>query len=295
MMLARVVIITLLLTVLSGCVAPADIFIPKKEPAPLKLSKHPRVALVLSGGGARGYAHVGVIKTLQKAGIPIDLIVGTSAGSLIGALYADSANAQLVERKMRKTEFFDFADFTFVANGNGLISGRQLQHFLLRNMRARWFDELKIPLVVVTTDLYSGKEKLISSGPIAPAVYASSAIPGACQPIQMYGRTLIDGGIVSQIPVNVAKRYHPDIIIAVNLEGDLEASLPTSLFGVLQRAFDISIHSIASYSGEGADVTIHPKVGTVGTFDIFKKHHLIQAGETAANSALPQIKALLNK
>lgn len=293
MAILRLMIICLALILISGCASQPDIAIPKREPAPLKLTKHPRVALVLGGGGARGYAHVGVINTLAKAGIPIDLIVGTSAGSVVGALYADNANPQLVERTMRQAKFFDLADFTFVPYGHGFISGRKLQHFLLNKMRSRWFNELKIPLVVVTTDLYSGKPKTISSGPISPAVNASSAMPGAVHPVEMYGHTLIDGGMVAQIPVNIAKQYQPDIIIAVNLEADFSEDMPSSFAGVFKRAFDISIHAIADFSGQGADVTIHPVVGTVGIFDLSKKSLLIHAGEAAAQKALPEIKALL--
>lgn len=290
----RIGILLSLMVFISSCATPpANISIPSHEPPPLKLTKHPRVALVLGGGGARGYAHVGVIKALQKAGVPIDLIVATSAGSIIGALYADSADSVYVERTMRKTHFFDFADFTIVSSGNGLISGRQLQHFLLKNMHAKSFDELKIPLVVVATDLKSGKEKPLSSGPIAPAVNASSAMPGAVHPVKMYGMTLVDGGMVAQLPVKTAKRFHPDIIIAVNIDADLEKKMPTSFVGVFQRAFEISIHAIAEFSGEGADVVIHPSVGNAGIFDVHLKNTLIHAGEKAAEQAIPQIKELL--
>jgi NTE family protein len=291
----RLMIFSLALILLSGCASQADIAIPKREPAPLKLTKPPRIALVLGGGGARGYAHLGVIKTLSKAGIPIDLIVGTSAGSIVGALYADNADPQLAERTMRQAKFFDLADFTFVPYGYGFISGRKLQHFLLNKMRSRWFNELKIPLVVVTTDLYSGKPKTISSGPISPAVNASSAMPGAVHPVKMYGHTLIDGGMVAQIPVNIAKQYHPDIIIAVDIEAEFSNDMPTSIAGVFARALDISIHAIADFSGKGADITIHPVVGNVGVFDLSKKSQLIHAGEVAAQKALPQIKTLLAK
>ncbi len=291
----RLRIFILISLLISGCVAPANIAIPSQEPPPLKLTKHPRVALVLGGGGARGYAHVGVIKALEKAGIPINLIVATSAGSIIGALYADSLDANYVNRVMRKTHFFDFADFTIVSKGNGLISGRQLQHFLINNMQARWFNQLKIPLVVVTTDLKSGKAKPFSSGPIAPAVNASCAMPGAVHPVKIYGMTLVDGGMVAQLPVNIAKTYHPDIIIAVNLEADLDKKMPTSFIGVFQRAFDISIHAIADYSGDGADVVIHPSVGSAGIFDVHLKNTLIRAGEKAGVDAIPQIRSLLQK
>lgn len=293
--ITRLIIISLVLISLTGCLAPAKVIIPAQEPAPLKLHKKPRVALVLGGGGARGYAHIGVIKVLAKAHIPVDLIVATSAGSVVGALYGDSADAFDVERKLKGAGFFDFADFSFISLTHGFISGRQLQHFLLKKMRSRWFDELRIPLVVVTTDLYTGRAKVLSSGPIPPAIQASSAMPGAVHPVKLYGRTLIDGGIVAQIPVKIAKQYHPDIVIAVNIESDLDKTMPTSFVGIFQRAFEISINAIGHYSGEGADIEIHPKAGMIGTFDLSQQTKSIKAGEIAAEEALPKIRALLNQ
>ncbi len=295
MKLLRFITIFLLLNLLIACAAPIKINIPNKEPPPLKLTKHPHIALVLGGGGTRGFAHVGVINALAKAGIPIDLIVGTSAGSIVGALYADNADAKFVEKVMKNSKFFDFADITYIPHGHGFISGRKLQHFLHKNMRSSTFNELKIPLVVVATDLRTGHAKIISSGPIPPAINASSAMPGAVHPVKLYGYTLVDGGIVSQTPVNIAKRYQPDIIIAVNLDAELPEKMPRSFAGVFERSFRICIHSIAHYSEEGADITIHPILGTSGTFDFHEKNKLICAGEVAAQKVLPKIKALIQK
>ncbi|MDQ2993909.1 MAG: patatin-like phospholipase family protein [Pseudomonadota bacterium] len=291
----RIYIMSIILLFITGCAGPVHMNIPANEPKPLKLSKRPHVALVLGGGAARGYAHVGILKVFQREHIPMDLIVGASAGSLVGALYADNANAAYVERTMRNTKFFSFADFTILSSGYGFISGRQLQRFLLDHMRSRWFDELKIPLVVVATDLNSGNVKVLSSGPIPPAVNASSAMPGAVHPVNLYGCMLVDGGMVAQLPVNIAKRYHPDIIIAVTLQPDLEDELPTSILGVFRRSFDISLRTVETFSGEGADLTIHPRVGKMGMFDIDKKAQLIHLGEIAAEQAMPKIKALLKK
>ncbi len=283
----------LLIITLSGCVAPTNIFIPIQEPKPLHLNKCPRVALVLGGGAARGFAHIGVIKALEQAGIPIDLIVGTSAGSIVGALYADTGSARMLENTMRKTYFFDLADFSHCPFGLGLISGRQLQHYLSKRLDSAWFDQLQIPLVVVATNLTTGQAKTLSSGPIAPAVNASCAMPGAVRPVDLYGCRLIDGGMVAQVPTYIAKRYHPQIIIAVNVEADFTDQMPSSSIGVFSRAFDISLHAIAEYSGRGADVTIHPKVMDTGLFDLSQKSELIHAGEVAGEQALPKIRALL--
>lgn len=293
----RIGILLLLLIFVPGCISPVRIDIPVKEPKPLHLNKRPRVALVLGGGAARGFAHIGVIKVLAKEKIPVDLIVGTSSGSIIGALYADNGDAAAVEKAMRGMQFFDVADISASPFGLGLISGRKFQHFLVSRLDCEWFDELKIPMVAVATNLYTGEPKILSSGPIVPAINASCSLPGVMHPVDLYGYRLIDGGIVAQVPVNIAKRYHPIIIISVNIENDLSDELPISPLSVFERAFDISIHALADYTGRGADIAIHPEVGTASGIglDPEQQDALILAGENAAKRAIPNIKKLLRK
>lgn len=268
---------------------------PKSMPKPLQLAKQPRVALVLGAGGARGFAHAGAVKVLQNAGIPIDLIVGTSVGSFYGALLADSGDANIAGQIMLSASFWNLADISNVPSLSGLMEGYHYQKFLLHHMQARWFHQLKIPLVVVATDLKTGKAFVISSGPIAPAAEASSAIPGAVKPAYLYGHILVDGGMLDPIPVNIAKRYNPKVVIAINISQQLSSYVPYTAVGVYDRAYDISWRQLSRLSAQGADIIIRPQVGAIGTFEVEKKYKLFYEGEIAAYNALPAIKKILRE
>ena len=272
-----------------------NITIPHYPPKPLELSHRPRVAIVLGAGGARGFAHAGAIKVLQDAGVPIDLIVGSSVGSFYGALLADSGNADLAAKIMLSARFWDIADIANVPNLLGPVQGYRYEKFLLRNMHALWFDQLHIPLVIVTTNLKTGHVYIISSGPVAPAAKASSTIPGIVRPSFLYGHILIDGGISDPIPVNIAEKYHPRVIIAVNISSQLPRKMPWSGLGVYSRASDIAWLSFSKICEKGADIVIRPQVGDIGTFDVEKKKALFREGESAAYKMLPAIKQLLIK
>ncbi len=294
--LIKLLSICLMSMLLLACAGmPPNIIVPKAMPKPLQLAKQPRVALVLGAGGARGFAHAGAVKVLQNAGVPIDLIVGTSVGSFYGALLADSGDANIAGQIMLSTTFWNLADIANMPSISGLMQGYRYQKFLLHHMQARWFNQLKIPLVVVTTNLKTGKEFVISSGPIAPAAEASSAIPGAVKPAYLYGHTLVDGGILDPIPVKIAKRYNPKVIIAINITEQLSRYVPYTAVGVYDRAYDISWRQLTRLSTQGADVVIRPKVGEIGTFEVAKKYQLFYEGEIAAYNALPEIKAILRK
>ena len=285
---------TLLLVACAG--APPNITIPATQPLTTEnIPAHPRVVLVLGGGGARGIAHAGVIEVLSKADIPIDLIVGTSAGSIMGALYADQGNSEQLTTLALNTSFISLSDLNNLPKSEGLLQGYKLQKFLLNNMKANNFNELKIPLIAITTDLKTGDVFPISSGPIAPAVQASGALPGLFDPVQLYGHTLNDGGVSDPIAVDIAQQYKPDIIIAVNISEQLPAALPTTAEGIYNRAYLISRINISQMCMQGADVKIQPDVGNTGVFDTGAAKTLYAAGVTAAEQALPQIKLLLKE
>ncbi|OGT33201.1 MAG: hypothetical protein A3C44_06430 [Gammaproteobacteria bacterium RIFCSPHIGHO2_02_FULL_39_13] len=286
--------IFLIISLLCACAGTRpNIVVPLQQPKPLVLQKTPRVALVLGAGGARGFAHAGVVSVLQRAGVPIDLIVGSSVGSFYGALLADSGNAKTAGKIMLSANFWNIADIANIPSLKGLIQGYHYEKFLLHHMRARWFNQLKIPLVIVTTNLKTGKEWVISSGPIAPAAEASSAIPGAVKVAHLYGHTLVDGGMTDPIPVDVAKKYHPTVIIAINIAEQLSPEMPWTAIGVYNRAYHISWLTLSKLSEKGADIIIRPQVGTIGMFDVSKKYKLFYIGEMAAYRALPRIRKLL--
>ncbi len=293
----RVLLILLISLLLTGCAGfRPNINIPKNAPvSPRPIQQHPKVAIVLGGGGARGYAHLGVLDVLQKAGVPINLVVGASAGSIVGALYADSGNAERATTIMMKAGFWDFADISNFPSTKGVVEGYHLEKFLLRNMHARKFSQLKIPLIVATTDLYAGKVYPISTGPVAPAVEASAAVPAVVQPAHLYGHTLIDGGMADPIPVDLARRYHPRVIIAVDIDQQLAKRHPNDAIAIYDRGYMISWKRLAQMSMRGANIIIRPRVGQIGMFDLDEKQELFRLGQQAARQALPKILRLLKK
>jgi len=292
----KIIILLAMIAILTACAGiRPHIAIPAYSPPALTLKQSPRVALVLGAGGARGFAHAGAVKVLQEAGVPIDLIVGSSVGSFYGALLADSGDAHQAAKTMLSAAFWDIADIGNIPSLVGPIQGYRYQKFLLQHMHACWFDQLKIPLVVVTTDLKTGKALPISSGPVAPAAEASSAIPGVVRPAKLYGYTLIDGGMTDPIPVDIAERYHPKVIIAINIAQQLSKDTPWTALGIYNRAYQISWLALSRFSERKADVVIRPSVGEVGLFDVGEKNKLFYEGEMAAYQALPKIKRILRE
>jgi NTE family protein len=287
----------LIITVyLSSCAGTApNIYIPSTPPAIPKLKRPVQVALVLGSGGARGYAHLGVLQVLESAGVPIDLIVGASAGSIVGSLYADNQSAAKTYDIMMQAGFWSFADIGNLPSPKGLSEGYHLQKFLLKNMRAKVFRELPTKFIVATTNLLTGQSHPLESGPIAPAVLASAAVPGVVRPVNLYGLTLVDGGVADPVPVDLAKKYSPKIIIAVNIEQKLSHSMPFSAFAIYNRAYSIMWNRLTQYSLNNADIVIRPLVGDIGTFDLNHNYQMYQEGYEAAKRALPKIKKLLRR
>jgi NTE family protein len=253
----------------------------------------PRVALVLGAGGARGFAHLGVLEALEEAHIPIDVVSGASAGSIVAALYADNGSAKKTFDIMMQASFWNFADMDSFG-GAGIVQGAHLEEFLLNHMQARTFAELKKKALVATTDMYSGTPFVIQSGPIAPAVLASAALPGVVKPVHLYGHWLIDGGVTDPVPVALVNSLHPRVIIAVNLSIITTPKKLTSGYSVYSRARDIMWQHLTTSSLSGANIVIHPNVGDT-IFDTNKRYQMYLAGLTEGRKAIPAIKALLKE
>lgn len=278
---------------LTSCTSTVPLNVPETPPPVPELDRPPEVALVLSGGGARGYAHVGAIEALEEKGIPTDLIVGSSAGSLVGALYSDTADSSQLRDTMLNSGFLTFADIAPIYQLGGIMNGNRLQKFLLKNMQSQDFQDLNIKFISIATDLMTGEAVSIESGPVAPAVTASAALPGVLQPVQLYGRYLIDGGVVEPIPVRFAKRYNPKVIIAIDVSQPLSDSKPKTAYGVYSRAYDILWKRLEEETSKGADIIIRPEVGDIGRFSTSAKGRLMQLGHQAVENQLPEILDIL--
>jgi len=257
----------------------------QSEPA-----ERPRVGLALAGGFARGIAHIGVLRVLQEAGIPIDCVAGTSVGALIGAGYCAGASLEEMQNIGSVTSFADFGRWT--PSWLGLATNQRMEKYLARFASVKTFEELQTPLAVATTDINAGVSVYYSHGPLAPVIRASCAYPGLFVPIQYDGRTLVDGFLTAPVPVEGTLLLGADIIIAVYLEaGNVEQ--PRTFTDVLSRAFNIlQRHSDLQWRTQ-ADIIIEPDVKPFVWDDFTKTPEMVAAGEAAALAALPEIRAAL--
>lgn len=252
-----------------------------------------RVALVLGSGGVRGMAHVGVIEELEKAGIPIDLIVGCSAGSMVGALYADNPNVEAIKAAVWSIRTNLLLDIDLWNCRYGLSQARTMRKIFDQYLSVHTFEQLKIPLVVVTTDLNSGELVPIASGNLDHAVVASCSIPLLYVPCDHGGRVLVDGGVINPIPVRVAKDLGAEFIIAVDLCELLPKTFPTNLFGIAARSAEIAFLWQTEHCARGADIVIRPKTSGIGIFNDKMKCKIYEAGKVAAQAHIPRIKQAL--
>lgn len=260
------------------------------SPETIVVPMKPKIALVLGGGAARGLAHVGVIRVLEQEKIPIDLIVGTSVGSLIGAVYASHANSFELEWEAFKVTKDDIFDFTIIYSKMGPVKGDRIEEFVNRVVPVKNIEEMRIPFAAVATDLNTGEMVIIDKGPVAKAVHASSAIPGVFHPVNYLNRTLVDGGVVNNVAVDVARQRGADIVIAVNVGANVVNYEIGNLFDISLQAVNIMGNEIARFKIKGADIIIAPAVGNVGMLDFDQKKRCMTEGIAATQRAVPIIK-----
>lgn len=296
-MTMQYLIFLLSLLCLCGCMCPRT-YIPNGEPSelpPFYVPEKVRVALVLGSGGVRGMAHVGVLEEFERAGIHFDLIVGCSAGSIVGALYADNPNAEYIKEAVYKIRTNSILDLDFWHCRYGISQGRSMRKILNQYLEAECFENLQIPLVVVATDLNSGELVPMGSGELVKCVQASASIPFIFVPIEHHGRILVDGGVVNPVPVRVARDLGAEIVIAVDLCELLPTNFPTNLFQIANRSTEIIFLWQNERCVRGADVIIRPKMCDIGTFNDKKKWEIYEAGKVAAREAIPRIRELISE
>jgi NTE family protein len=253
-------------------------------------AERPRVGLALAGGFARGIAHIGVLRVLRDAGIPIDCVAGTSVGALIGVGYCAGASLEEMEKVGASTRFTDFGRWT--PSWLGLATNQRMEKYFARFTPVKTFEELQTPLAIAATDINAGVSVYYSHGAIAPPLRASCAYPGLFLPIQHEGRTLVDGFLTAPVPVEGVMLLGADIVIAVYLES-ANTEEPRTFTDILSRAFNIiQQHSDLTWRTQ-ADIIIEPDVKPFVWDDFSKTPDMIAAGEVAALAALPQIRAAL--
>jgi len=257
------------------------------EPVPIK------IALALGGGAARGFAHVGVIKALEAQGIVPDIIVGTSAGSVVGALYAAGYNGFELQQLSMQMEESQVSDWSMP--NRGVIKGEALQDFINRAVKNRTLEKLKKTFAVVSTDLGSGEMIVFRTGNTGMAVRASSAVPGIFQPVSINGREYVDGGLVAPVPVRVARSLGADFVIAVDISDKPQNSRTESSLDVLLQTFNIMAQSISRNELPEADIVISPVTPGISSTDFKDMHMAVLQGEKAVAAILPALKDKLTK
>lgn len=286
----------LLTLILQGCCS--YYYTPQDIPEPLPpffVPERIKVALVLGSGGVRGMAHIGVLEELENAGISIDLIVGCSAGSIVGALYADNPCIAQIKDAVWHVRSSSLIDINLWHCRYGLSQDFSMRTILNRFLQAQSFEELRIPLVVVAADLYSGELVPIGAGNLVKAVQASCSIPFIFVPCEHMGRILVDGGIINPVPVKIARDLGAEIVIAVDLSELLQQSFPTNLFQIASRSAQIAFIWQNDECTKHADVIIRPRTCAMGTFNDSMKEQIYYAGKEAGRAAIAKIKELLDE
>ena len=264
--------------------APPAVAVPKPPP------RLPRIGLALGGGAARGFAHIGVIQVLEENGIKPDLVVGTSAGSLVAALYASGKSGAELATLADSMDESAFTDWSYP--GRGLIRGEALAKYVRDNTGARSIEQMRTPLGIVATDLDSGQPILFQRGDPGVAVRASSAVPAVFQPVRIGTHEYVDGGLVSPVPVRFARQMGAEFVIAVDISAAPDGNATGDPMRMLLQTFAIMGRSINSFELRDADVVLRPKLPGVSGADFTSRKKSIQAGREAT---LAQLTALREK
>jgi NTE family protein len=284
----RCLVLVASIVLLTACAGPGV----EKTLTPVVAAK-PKIALALGGGAARGFAHIGVIKMLEAQGIVPDFVIGTSAGAVVGALYAGGNDAYAMQKIAQELDESIFADWTL--GGRGFLKGEALQDFVNKQLHNRPLDGLNKPFAAVATDLNTGKRVVFRSGDTGLAVRASAAVPGIFQPAQFRGKTYVDGGLSSPIPVQAAREMGADFVIAVDISDRPEGQPIDSVTAIMWQTITIMGGVIGRAELQEADIVIRPNLPYVKSWDFTARHRAILEGEKAAQAAIPLIRQKLGR
>jgi len=269
---------------------------PKPSPVtastPTALSTQPlRIGLALGGGAAKGFAHIGVIKMLEANGLTPDMVAGTSAGSVVGALYASGMDAFTMQQKAVDLDEASIRDLQWSAGG--LVKGQKLQDYVNTQVQNLPLEKLSKPFVAVATRLEDGKRIVFARGNTGQAVRASSSIPGVFEPVRIGKQHYVDGGIASPVPVDAVRELGADLVIAVDISEKPRGKTPANLLGTMGQSIAIMGQRLGQAELARADVTVRPKVLDIGPSDFTQRAQAILEGEKAVLAVIPQIREKL--
>jgi len=265
---------------------------PRPEPAGAT-KRTPKIGLALGGGAARGFAHVGVIQVLEENGLRPDLVVGTSAGSVVAAMYASGKTGAQLQHVAETMEEAAFTDWTLPLFNRGVLKGEALARYMNAQVGGRLIEHMPLPLGVVATDLGTGQAVLFQRGDTGTAVRASSAVPAVFQPVRIGAHEYVDGGLVSPVPVRYARQMGADVVIAVDISSPPENNASADTLQVLLQTFAIMGKSINAFELKGAEVVVRPVLTGMKSADFSVRKKAIEAGRAAMLEALPQLKSAI--
>ena len=264
---------------------------PAAPPFAARVTRPPKLGLALGGGAARGFAHIGVIQVLEEAGIRPDLVVGTSAGSLVAALYAHGKNGAELAALALTMDEGAITDWAFPSRG--LIRGEALARYVREQTGGLAIEQLKMRLGIVATDLDSGTAVLFERGDTGLAVRASSSVPAVFQPVKIGNREYVDGGLVSPVPVRFARQMGAEMVIAVDISSPPDGNATGDTMKLLLQTFAIMGKSINQFELRDADVVLRPALVGVSSADFTSRVRAVRAGREMAPTMLPEIRAKL--
>lgn len=282
-MIIRLAVIIGLALLAAGC-------LPKAVPPPAAPAK---VAVVLGAGAAKGFAHIGVLKVLEANRIPVHMVVGTSAGSFVGCLYAYGYNAYQLQGLAMSLDKDDIADLTIP--DNGFLKGEKLQKYVNNAVRHTPIEKFRIPFHAVATNIQTGEEIVFGQGNAGMAVRASCSVPGVFQPPRFGNAVYVDGGVVAPVAVETARRYGAEVVIAVDISGGVAPTAPQGTIDTILKSIDIMYNRIAANHLSKATVVIRPDVASISGADLSRRHEAILEGEKATTMVMPAIHGALNK
>jgi NTE family protein len=257
-------------------------------PKPVPLPK-PRIGLALGGGAAKGFAHIGVIKMLEANGITPTAVAGTSAGSVVGVLYASGMDPYRLQQRAVALDESQIRDVSLFSGG--VVKGQKLQDYVNGQIGGKPIERLPKPFAAVATQLETGQRTVFNRGNAGQAVRASSSIPGVFEPVKIGGKTYVDGGVVSPVPVDAARQLGADLVIAVDISSKANGKTPDGMLGIVNQSVAIMGQKLGEQELARAEVIIRPRVAAIGPAEFEQRHQAILEGERAAQAALPQIRA----
>jgi NTE family protein len=280
--------------VAAGCASPPPPAPPVAAvPPPVAIKHPPRIGIALGGGAARGFAHVGVLQVLEENGIHPDLVVGTSAGSLVAALYASGHSGRDLQHVAETMDEAALTDWTLPIFNRGMFRGEALARYVDAEVGHRLIEQMPMKLGIVATNLATGEGVLFQRGDTGTAVRASSAVPAVFLPVHIGTQDYVDGGLVAPVPVHYARQMGADLVIAVDISAAPEGNHASDTLQVLLQTFTIMGKSINRYELDDADLVVRPALVGYASTDFVARAKAIAAGRAAMQSLLPQLKAAI--